>query len=159
MKRFLSILGIIAILLIVGTISVLANTNISKVKEIDVSQINSPEECIEILQEIAIKELTNEEDINKNYENEQKVKQRLIELSNNTTFFKSSNEVNREETLEQIEDKIAAYTIVKMTFELDNNKEKVNEYEKYIEEANQLIKDVERNENLVNVQQKLQKLK
>ena len=159
MKRFLSILGIIAILLIVGTISVLANTNISKVKEIDVSQINSQEECIEILQEIAIKELTNEEDINKNYENEQKVKQRLIELSNNTTFFKSSNEVNREETLEQIEDKIAAYTIVKMTFELDNNKEKVNEYEKYIEEANQLIKDVERNENLVNVQQKLQKLK
>ena len=159
MKRFLSILGIIAILLIVGTISVLANTNISKVKEIDVSQINSPEECIEILQEIAIKELTNEEDINKNYENEQKVKQRLIELSNNTTFFKSSNEVNREETLEQIEDKIASYTIVKMTFELDNNKEKVNEYEKYIEEANQLIKDVERNENLVNVQQKLQKLK
>ena len=137
----------------------MATTNKPIIKEIDANKINTPEECIEILEKIANNNPTNEVDINQNYENEQKVKQRLVELSNNTVSLQTNKILKKEEILEQIEDKIAAYDIVKMTFELENDKSKAQEYQKYIEEANELIEEVKNNKELTKIQDKLTKLK
>ena len=159
MKKIFISLVIITILLIISAISVLATTNKPIIKEIDANKINTPEECIEILEKIANNNPTNEVDINQNYENEQKVKQRLVELSNNTVSLQTNKILKKEEILEQIEDKIAAYDIVKMTFELENDKSKAQEYQKYIEEANELIEEVKNNKELTKIQDKLTKLK